>query len=439
MRELAIIINREFQERVHTRSFLIGTLVFPAFMIGVLLLPTLVGDSEEQRRLVVVDRAPAGVGDAFIQALQSAAAIVEASQSGRRDSAALAALQAEPPYAVERVTGEVATEDLNRRVLAREIDGYIVLPAGLLEGDSEVIYRARHVTDRFVLRDLRVAATAAVQLRRLGSAGLGTAEVQQLMDPVGLNTARITEGGSEGGDADTTFLVAYLLAFLAYFVIAMYGHAVMRSVIQEKVTRISEILVSSVRPGRLMAGKIAGVSAAALLQILVWFAIVVLAVSQSDLLQAQFGLPAAAVDAFRLDPSITATLILLFILGFLLYAALFAGLGAAMSTEQEAQPFQMVLMLPLFVPLLFLGPITSDPDGGIATFLSLFPLTSPVAMPMRLAAAPVGAGTVWASLGFLLLATALLAWLAGKIYRIGILATGSRPSLKELARWIRAA
>jgi ABC-2 type transport system permease protein len=226
---------------------------------------------------------------------------------------------------------------------------------------------------------------------------------------------------------------------VAYFIIAMYGHAVMRSVIQEKVTRISEILVSTVRPIHLMGGKIAGVSAAALLQLAIWGGLIALVVSQSEMLQDSFGVPTSAVDAFRLDPAVGVVLLLLFVLGFLLYASLFAALGAAMSTEQEAQPYQMALMLPLFVPLIFLGPITTDPEGGLATFLSLFPLTSPVAMPMRLAAAPADPVAIATALGLLVAASVLFAWLAGKIYRIGILATGKRPSFGELVRWIRAA
>ncbi len=166
---------------------------------------------------------------------------------------------------------------------------------------------------------------------------------------------------------------------------------------------------------------------------------IALAASQSDRLKEQFGIPTEAVEAFSFDPGIAAVLLLLFILGFLLYAALFAALGAAMSSEQEAQPYQMVLMLPLFVPLLFLGAITNEPEGTLSLFLGLFPLTAPVAMPMRLAAAPPDPTVVGLSLALLVVATILVAWLAGKIYRVGILATGKKPSLPELVRWVRAA
>jgi ABC-2 type transport system permease protein len=472
MRELMIIVEREFRERVQTRSFVIGTLVFPIFMVAIFFLPALVGGGgARQVDVAVVDRAPAGVGDAFEQALLASATLGQAAgpapegaeptaPTPEGSDAAAPGLEASEPaateeaapeeaavavpgdvgrtYTVERLPGDSPLDALNRRVLAGELDGYIVLPADLLEGGS-VVYRAKNIANQYVLRDLRLAGTAAVQARRLGAAGLDAAVVQRLLDPVTLTSARITASGEEGGDAQGTFLVAYMLAFLAYMVIAMYGHAVMRSVIQEKVTRISEILVSTVKAMHLMAGKIAGVSAAALLQVAIWGAMVTLAVTQSHVLQERFGVSASLLDAFRLEPGIGIVLVLFFVLGFLLFASLFAALGAAMSTEQEAQPFQMVLMLPLFVPLIFLGPITSDPDGGLAVFLGLFPLTAPVAMPMRLAAAPPDPAMIAASLGLLVLATVAMAWLAGKIYRVGILATGKRPTMSELVRWIRAA
>ncbi len=434
MTELLIIIEREFRERVQTRSFVVGTLAFPLFLIAILILPTLGGDSGGERRVVVVDGAPAGVAAVFVQALH--ARRVDAAGEA---PAGTGEEEAATTYDLQRISlGEADFDRLNQRITDRELDAYVVLgPETVDSGLVEL--RARNITNRLLLRDVRAAATAAVETRRLGSAGLDPAVIGRLMRPVTVRTARITEAGESAGDAESTFFVAYILAFMAYMVIAMYGHAVMRSVIQEKTTRISEILVSTVRAGRLMGGKIAGVSAAALLQLAIWAGIIMLVTSQSELLREQFGVSASTMEAVRLPPAILGTLLAFFVLGFLVYAALFAGLGAAMSTEQEAQPYQMMLMLPLFLPLLFLGAITNEPDGGIATFLGLFPLTAPVAMPMRLAAAPASWPQVALSLALMVVTAAIIAWIAGKIYRAGILATGKKASLSELIRWIRAA
>lgn len=428
MSELLIIIEREFLERVRTKTFVIGTLLFPVFMAGVLLLPTIVEEPEGEREILVVDRTAAGLGDVFIEALTAA--------PGRRSGGGgeLAGIR----YRVRQVDPDTDLDSLNALVLAEQVDAYVVLnPEILTEGVASL--RARTITNQTVLRDIRSAATAAVQTERLRAANLEPAAVRALMQPVAIRTARITSRGEEGGGAQATFFTAYILAFLMYIVIAMYGHGVMRSVIQEKVTRVSEILISTVRPVRLMAGKIAGVSGAALLQIAIWAALVALVASQSELLQEQLGVSPETLEAFRLDPAITVVLLALFVIGFLLYAALFAALGAAMSSEQEAQPFQMMLLLPLIVPLLFLAAITSEPDGSIATFLGYFPLTAPVALPIRLAAAPADWGQVTVSLGIMLLAGIAISWVAGKIYRAGILATGKKASLSEIVRWIRAA
>lgn len=430
MNELLIVVEREFLERVRTKSFVIGTLFFPIFMAGVLLLPTIIEEPEGERSVRVVDRSAEGVGALFIAALTAPPPGAEPAEpvpgaAGMR-------------YSVEPGDPEVSLDSLSALVLAEQIDAYVLLDRDFLSS-GVVSLRARNITNRTMLRDIRAAATTAVQTYRLREAGLEPENVRRLMEPVTIQTARITESGEEGGGAEATFITAYVLAFLMYIVIAMYGHAVMRSVIQEKVTRVSEILVSTVRPVQLMAGKITGVSAAALLQIAIWAGLVVLVASQSELLQSQFGVAESTLELFRLDPGITATFLLLFVIGFLLYAALFAALGAAMSTEQEAQPFQMMLLVPLIVPLLFLAAITNEPEGSISTFLGYFPLTAPVALPMRLAAAPAAWGGIAASLGIMLLTAAVTSWVAGKIYRAGILATGKKASLADIFRWIRAA
>ena len=428
MSELLIMVEREFLERVRTKSFIIGTLVFPIYMAVVLLLPTFVEQPEGERTVVVLDRSPEGVGALF------AAALTAGSDTGDGDPTGPLGLH----YDARRVPSGTPVDSLNALVLAEEVDAYVILGPDIL-ATGEVSLRARTVTNQTMLRDIRAAATAAVQTVRLDRVGLEPQRVRRLMEPVTVHTARITDRGEEGGGARATFIMAYVLAFLMYFVIAMYGHAVMRSVIQEKVTRVSEILVSTVRPVRLMAGKVTGVSAAALLQIGIWALLVLLVASQGELLQRHFDVSPATLAMFSLDPSITLVLFLLFVIGFLLYAALFAALGAAMSSEQEAQPFQMMLLVPLFVPLLFMAAIINEPEGGISTFLSYFPMTAPVALPMRLAAAPAAWGHVAVALVGMLLTGIAISWVAGKIYRAGILATGKRASLTEIVRWIRAA
>ena len=423
MSEIMLILRREFLERVRTRGFVLGTLLFPAFMAVVVIAPVMLDDGGEERRFAVVDEAPAGITERFVQALTAPAADGEESR-----------------FRVEVVAGplDAVRDELHARIQADELDGYVVVPADVLER-NQVQYRAKALGGPGVLREIRSAASQAVQAERLRQAGLELQEVAALIRPVEVDNARITAEGEEGGDAASTFLAAYVIAMAIYTLVAMYGMSVMRSVLEEKTNRIAEVLASSVRPSNLLAGKILGVGSAALLQVLIWVALIVLLMTQSDAIAARFGVAPDAIRSIGMEPGTAVLLVTYLLLGFFLFASLFAVLGAAVTSEQEAQSLQMLIMVPLFVPLLFMVPLAGDPLGRTATILGMIPFTAPVAMPIRMAAAPIPALQLAGSLALLVLALFACAWIGGKIYRIGILSTGKRATLKDLADWVRIA
>jgi len=424
MREILLIVQREFLERVRTRAFMLGTLVFPLFMAGIFVLPRLGGGGEE-RVIALVDESPAGLGDAFAAALTAAPGEEDAEQANT--------------YRVERVTGsfEGVRDQLNARVLAEELYGYVVLPPTVLDS-NEVVYRARNVANARVLRDIRLAANRSVQAERLQEAGLQGAELAELVRGVNVEESQVTATGQQGRSAQSAFGFAYIVAFLIYFMTIMYGTTVMRSVIEEKTNRISEVMVSSIRAESLMLGKVIGVCAAALLQVAVWAGLVGLLVTQSDVITNMAELPPGALQAFAVPLGSALLFVGYFIIGFFVYASIFAALGAAMTSEQEAQSVMMVAMVPLIAPLLFIIEIIGEPLGTAATVLGLFPLTAPIAMPMRIASGPIPASQIALSFLGLVIAVGAITWLAGKIYRVGILATGKKASVRDLVRWVRA-
>lgn len=425
MSEVMIVLRREFLERVRSKGFVIGTLVFPLFMAALFVLPALIGaGGGGERTLAVVNEAPAGVGDAFVQTLT-------APKPDDEDAYV---------YRVERVAGPLAgvRAELNRRVLAKEIDGYVVLPPDIV-GRSEAVYRARTVSSFTMQRDISRAASQAAQGARLNAAGLEGAQVASLLRPVQLQTARITEKGEEAGDAQSTFYLAYITGFLVYMLVFIYGINVMRSVLEEKTNRISEVIVSSMKATHLMAGKILGVGAVALLQIAVWIGLSALAATQSETMAARMGISADALSAIKVEPWVLASMVGFFLLGFLLYAALFAAVGAAVNSDQEAQQYQTIVFLPLIASLMFMFRVINEPMGGMAAALGTIPFSAPIIMPMRMAAAAVPASQVALSLVVLAASVLAISWLAGKIYRVGILSTGQKPTLKDLGRWLRAA
>jgi ABC-2 type transport system permease protein len=304
---------------------------------------------------------------------------------------------------------------------------------------GSIVFRARKGGSFEVIRDLRTAGTRAVQSERLKRSGIDPSAVAALVAPVQIDEARLTEEGEQRGGALSTFLTAYVVAFLIYIMTTLYGVAVMRSVLEEKTNRIAEVLMSTIRASHLMAGKIIGVGSAAVAQVLIWVAITALVVNLSPRLGGGFSLPEPMLQALDVAPATGVLLFLYFLLGFFLYASVFATLGAAVTSEQEAQSVQFIALTPMIAPMLFLQSILNAPLGTLATSLGLIPFTSPISMPMRMAAAQVPAVEIAASLVLLVVGIGAVAWIAGKVYRVGILSTGKRPSLAELARWVRSA
>jgi ABC-2 type transport system permease protein len=421
MREMLIVFQRDFLAHVNTRAFIISTILVPTLTAVMLMLPQVM-DAGATRTFVLVNEASEHVGTTFAQSLTAA-------PRTERDNR----------YFIKRETGAFASlrASLNERVLANEIEGYVVIPSDVLSG-AKILYRARSVSSPKVIFDLQLAAQRAVQSEKLQQSGVDSATVQVLWERVSVDSVRITRQGEKPGSAYSGFMFAYLVAFLIYILVVMYGASILRSVFEEKRNRISEIVVSSIPAGRFLAGKILGVGAAAVLQVVIWAAIV-LTILGLPILSSSLQVSSDTVALLSVDPGVAAALLFFFLVGFFLYASMFAALGAASGSEQDAQSMQGLLFVPIIVPLLFMGAVINDPAGRTAQVLSLIPFTSPITMPMRLASAPVPAGEIVTS-SLVLLATLLVfTWAAGKIYRIGILSTGKRPGLVELYRWMRTA
>jgi ABC-2 type transport system permease protein len=223
-------------------------------------------------------------------------------------------------------------------------------------------------------------------------------------------------------------------------VILLYGINVMRSVLEEKQTRIIEVLVSSLKPFQLMMGKVIGVGAVGLFQFTLWSLVGWGLARGRDRILGLFGVAPGTATSFTL-PSISnellAICIIYFLLGYLLYSSLFAVVGASCNTETEAQQAQQPVMMLLVASLIVSFSALSDPSGGLAVGASLVPLSAPIIMPVRVATSDVPFSQIAMSLGIMLVTSVLVVWGAGRVYRIGILMYGKRPSLKELFRWAK--
>ena len=427
MHKIWVVLQREFLEKVRTKWFIISTVLGPVLMIGLVTLPVLLASrGAKERSIVVLDVSTMGFGDRLSSKLADTV-------TGRR-------LRVRSVQADASRMGVVA-ESLTRGVGAGGLDGFLIVTDSTLRyGKAE--YRGTNVSSLTDMQRLDRRLEDAVIAERLSRAGVDTAVVRSAQVPkVGVKALKIVNGKVTTESGVGSFILAYAMWLILYVSILIYGMQLMGSVVEEKNTRIVEVLVSSLSPFELMAGKILGVGSVGLFQMAIWGVSAAAMFSQQAHVAQMLGATDASASAFQLNVTFATVGIFLayFLLGYFLYASMFAAVAAMVSTDTEArQAAQPVIML-LVVPTAMIINVLNDPGGTPAFWLSTIPFTSPIAMPVRWAAAPVPPSQVVVSLAVLAVTVVGIAWVAARIYRVGILMYGKRPSLKELVRWIRTA
>jgi ABC-2 type transport system permease protein len=417
------IVKREFLATTRTKGFLLGTLFGPAIMAGWIVLPALFADGGGTREVVVIDGTRTDLGDAVARQLI-------------RDSEDLtftARVVVPAPGEADSLRAEMAA-----RTAAGEIDGYVWLPQGLPAGES-ASYDARHATNMREVRSVRSAVDDAVRQARLRAAGIDPSTLSEVLRPTPFEARAVTaEGHGAAVSGEAMLMTAISAVFVIYFIILLYGNNVLRGVREEKENRVVEIVLSSVRAEQLMAGKVFGIGGACLLQVAIWVTVAaIVAAFGEDIVTAIGGQPPALPD---LPLSAAFVYIIFFTGGFFLYASIYAAIGSFASSGQDAQNMQLLAVAPLLIGFLIalLG-VMNDPESRLAVIASLIPFTALIVVPLR---AVLGA-IPWTQV---VLAAILLAltcwgslWVAGRIYRVTVLATGQRPSMRRLWRWIRTA
>jgi ABC-2 type transport system permease protein len=386
------VIRREYLQRVRSRWFLFTTLGLPVLMLALVMVPVLMGerDARRERHLAIVDETGL-LFDIVAPRLASAG------------------------YTLDTLTHGVAPRDLNVRVVDGDLGGYL-----WLDQETLSIGRARFVVNespspirRFTVG--QIVARSALDARLAGTDA--AADLAALLEESELDVQTL---GGDGIDDDMpAFLRAFTGTFFLYFVIFFYGIAVLRSVLEEKTGRIVEVIVSSMKPWQLMLGKILGVGAVGLTQLGVWLgsaAVMMLLAAPSAAAFLPEGTSLSDLQELLPDLRLLVVFASLFLAGYFLYAGLFAAVGAMCSTEEEAQQAQFPVMMLLVAPFVMVTAAIQSPHAPLWVGLSLVPFFSPILMYARAAA---GA--------------------AGRIYKVGILMQGKRPTLPELVRWVREA
>jgi ABC-2 type transport system permease protein len=424
MAKLWAIVKREYLERVRTKWFIFATIFGPIFFGAVIIIPALMAKRSkstlEFTNTRILDATTTGIG----------ARIAESMNRGH-------AVGSIPPQVLIVKPSELtqAESTATHQVMNKEISGYLIADA-LTLGGEEARYAGRNATSIGDMERLRAAVKEALLTQRLESAGIDTSRVRDLtFIPLRLNSERITDKG-RGGSGTISIIFAGAIAFLLYMSIVLYGQNVLRGVLEEKTTRVAEVVVSSVQPETLLAGKVLGVGAVGLTQQILWVITTVIMFKLRQPLLQKFGIATMPFALPEISIGLGLLLLLFFVLGFTFYSSLYAAVGASVNTEQEAQQAVQPMLILLVATAIFINPILINPTSRLATVMSLLPFSAPIIMPLRLALGSVPWYELVISLVGVFLACLGATWLAARIYRVGLLMYGKRPTLREMGRWI---
>ncbi len=429
-----LVIRREYIERIRSKAFMIMTLLMPVFMASTILIPAFLSDmkSGTTRRIVLVVNNPE-IAEAVKRQLPATQPQSGREPDSKAKSGSSDAIQLAPRYSIA-IDTEVTDGErfkLRQQVSDGKIDGFLWLSDNGL-ANRKVVYSAKDVTDFGESIELRDAVQSALIKRQLAQKGISGAEVETLLKPIDLDSIRI-EKGKEGASGISVFLVSFTMVMLLYVNVLVYGFAVMRSIIEEKSSRILEVLLSSVTAKQLLAGKIIGVGAVGLTQIIIWLVIAgafsVPGLIASRSVVANVHIPTAGVVAFGV----------FFMLGYFLYSTMYAALGAMVNSDQEAQQVQWPAMLPIVFSIVLSTPVLQHPNSTLAFWTSMVPFFAPILMFVRIMAETPPMWQILLCIALMLLTTWGLLGLSSRIYRVGILMYGKRPTLPELRRWLRYA
>ena len=427
MNNILLIIQREYLSRVRKKSFLIMTLLTPFLMAGIVVVPTyLAMNSKEERNIAILDESN------LLPVLEATDEITHFHYLEGNIETEKENLDSEVFYALVHIPASESMEELKNKItiysdkqVSLSVRGQI---ENLIENKAEKIKLAEAGIDPQTLKDANIRF-------KLNTIILGT------------------EGEEATGNAEASLGIGFVSGFLIYIFIFMYGAMVMRGVIEEKTNRIIEVIISSVKPFQLMMGKIIGVALVGLTQFVLWMLLTLVlttvaegfVLSSPEMMAKNFqgasmekGMMMNQVStAFGGIPlgQLAFAFLFYFLGGYLLYSSLFAAIGSAVDQEADTQQFMLPITIPLVLSFIMMQFIIDNPDGSLAYWFSMIPLTSPIIMMVRI---PFGVptGELLLSMGILVAGFIFTTWIAAKIYRTGILMYGKKVNYKELWKWL---
>jgi ABC-2 type transport system permease protein len=413
------IIKREYMENIRKKGFIISTILAPVILLAFYSIPILsvFFVPDEQISIAVLDRT-GRVGGNFVTSLD------DTLKDGR--ARFQAKIYGSGDYGQQR-------ETLIASISNNALDVLIELPEDVLE-TGEVNYISKDVFNERMMDDLRDKLNPVVVGQRLADQGLDFEQVSEMTRRVRLLENKITKSGLlQEEEVVGELIMVVVFVMILYMTLLSWGMSVQRAIIEEKSSRVIEVMLSSVEPRDLFFGKIFGVGALGFTQIAVW-SIMFLAIGfSSAIVTAEF------MDFVQVAPMDIFYFLVFFVLGFLLYSALFTIIGAVCSTEQDAQQLQTIVILPLVVPLMMMFLVIQNPNATLSVVLSFIPLFTPMLMLARIVISEPAAWEIVLGIALLIVSIYGVTLFSARVFRVGILMYGKRPNLREIIRWSRYA
>ena len=450
MKKFLAVVKHEYKKVVLKWSFLIGTLLLPFLAACFAVVPAIIFSLKgEPTRIVIVD--PTGKVEPRLKANLSAEKMeARARKAAEKSMKDLTPTQEEQmkrgteqfaesfefiDYPRRSALTNTTRSDLNAMLVNGQADAYLIIPEDINSGEASFEFRSRKAGDFVVNDTFKDALNDAVRSQRLAEANISEARLLELSRDVNFDAKGIDERGEER-DSGGTFIASFVIGLMIYITLAIYGQAIMGAVVEEKETRIAEILFSSARPFELMMGKLVGVGLAGLTQLGIWVASAAVIVSvialQTDLSAVVGALP-------TISPLMILYFLIFFLLGFFIYASIFALIGSMVTTVQEGGQFAFPPIMLMLIGFYFSFAVVRDPNSTLSFWVSIAPFFAPITMPVRILSETPPFWQI--GLSFLINAVTIagLIWLASRVYRVGMLMYGKRATIPEVWKWIRQA
>lgn len=448
MRKFLAVTKREYKKIVFTWTFLIGTLLAPLLASMFAIVPMLIFSIKGNVLRIAVVQKSGNIAERIKQNLsanniqdKAAESIKNAplqpNHSQEEQLKTVGKLSDENFYFVDfdpaGKSVEQIRQELNQRIKEDYLDAYIIIPENFDSPDAVYDYYSRNSGDFVTNSSIEDAVNDAVLSERLAKANISEARLKELSQKIKLDVTKVSQKGEEK-DTGGAFGGAFVIGLLIYITLAIYGQAIMGAVVEEKETRIAEILFSSAKPFVLMVGKLVGVGLAGLTQLAIWItSVLVLFAFGATTLNAA-GMPISMPHITLLT---VAGFFIFFILGFFIYATIYALIGSMVTSVQEGGQFAFPPVMILLLGFYCIFPVTRDPNSTFSFWVSVAPFIAPIVMPVRIMTETPPFWQIGLAILLNLLAIFGLVWLASRVYRVGMLMTGKRATLPEVWKWIR--